>query len=74
MTIDEVKTLMQTSTTPEEWKTNTLKVKAAFGGNYPRSWYAEIIMSGLAESIVNKFGETMKMKIQTFDGQKWNDL
>lgn len=42
MTVDEVKALMFSSSSEEEWLRNADKVIKAFGG-YPGWWYSEII-------------------------------
>lgn len=48
MTIDEVKKLMKSSNSEQEWNSNCTKVKKAFGGDYPEFWYQAVILSGIA--------------------------
>ena len=45
-TVEGVKSLMTTSKNEKEWNENCDKVKAA-NNDYPRFWYAEIVLSGL---------------------------
>ena len=47
MTENEVKSLMRSSQTPEEWDKNASAVKDHFGGHYPEFWYDVIILSGV---------------------------
>lgn len=61
----QVVELMQSSTSAQSWDENCLKVKAAFGDNYPPFWYKAILASGLAERTLNKFGETAAITIAT---------
>lgn len=63
MTIEEVKTLMATSNSAQEWNANCDKIKKACGG-YPDFWFQEIIVSGFADTILNKFGEDSKIRIK----------
>lgn len=57
---------MESSTSYAEWKAGTLAVKAAHGGTYPAWWFPRMLQSGLAERILNRFGETAEMKITRF--------
>lgn len=66
MTIQEVKDLMGTSTTAQEWNANCDKVKKACNG-YPDFWFKEIIVSGFADSVLNKFGEDSKIRIRSIE-------
>lgn len=50
----EVKELMMTSKSEQEWNTNCDKVKKACG-DYPIFWYTLMISSGLMSSIVNSW-------------------
>ena len=45
-TVEGVKSLMASSKNGKEWDENCDKVKAA-NNDYPKFWYAEIILSGL---------------------------
>lgn len=55
MNREDVKNLMRSSKTENEWNKNCDKVKDVFSG-YPDFWYHDIIMSGLAN-------ETRKMNL-----------
>lgn len=46
MNREDVKNLMRSSKTENEWNENCDKVKKEFNG-YPDFWYMDIIMSGL---------------------------
>lgn len=49
MNKQEVIDLMSSSKNSTEWNDNCVKVKTAFGGDYPDFWYGEIVMSGLMD-------------------------
>lgn len=53
-TVEGVKSLMASSKNEEEWNENCDKVKAA-NGDYPRFWYAEIILSGLLGGVKSQW-------------------
>jgi len=46
MTPQEVKELMQSSKSEQEWNDNCDKVKKENGGDYPAWWFVEIMLSG----------------------------
>lgn len=46
MTPEEVKELMQSSKSEQEWNDNCDKVKAENAGEYPDFWFSTIILSG----------------------------
>lgn len=53
-TPEGVKTLMESSTSESNWKSNCEKVKKANNG-YPEFWYHVIVLSGLMARTVAKF-------------------
>ena len=61
MTKEEVIALMESSKTSHEWNDNCAKVKAAHEGHYPAYWYETFLASGLADTIVAKWGSTTKI-------------
>lgn len=64
MNEQQVRELMMSSQTEEEWNDNTRKVKAACGGDYPEFWYAEIILSGVARDAATRWSGTDEAKIK----------
>lgn len=64
MTVEQVKSLMESSQTEEEWNANCDRVKGAHDG-YPSFWFSEIIQSGLASRVFSRFGQNDQIKIQT---------
>jgi len=50
MSADEAKALMRSSESEQEWNDNCDEVKRRCGG-YPGFWFAEIMLSGLAEDV-----------------------
>ena len=69
MTQQEVIDLMKSSKSEEDWNKNCDLVKQKCNG-YPPFWYKEIILSGLADEIMQKFGETTEIHIVTFQFNK----
>lgn len=65
MNKQEVIDLMKSSKSKQEWNSNCDKVKAACGG-YPKWWYGEIVMQGIAEQVANTWGGTAEIKITSF--------
>jgi hypothetical protein len=65
MTEEEVIELMKTSISLQEWNDNCKLVKKNCNGHYPDFWYSIMILSGLADQIVNKFGMDTKIRIVT---------
>lgn len=61
---EEVKSLMESSQSEQEWNDNCNKVKAAYDG-YPPFWYQEIVLSGLAGRVAARFGKDDKIHIVT---------
>lgn len=51
MTVNEVKDLMRSSKSEQEWNDNCDLVMEMHGGGYPAFWFSEIIMSGLAAEV-----------------------
>jgi hypothetical protein len=51
---ENVKALMVSSKTENDWNTNCEKVKHANGG-YPSWWFETIVLSGLASTTAAKF-------------------
>lgn len=49
MSREEVTTLMLSSESERDWDDKCDQVKAAFGGDYPRFWFEDVIRSGLAQ-------------------------
>jgi len=49
MTHNEIVTLMRSSRSPEEWKSNEERVKAHFSGSLPSFWYGLIVQSEVAK-------------------------
>lgn len=66
MTREEVKLLMESSNSEQEWNTNCDKVKKAFNG-YPDFWFADIIMSGLCGQVSARFGKDDRIHIMPID-------
>ena len=63
MNEQEVKTLMESSQSPEDWRSNCDKVKAACSG-YPPFWWGSIIQSGLAKTVMARWGSSPEIKFQ----------
>lgn len=55
MSAQEVMDLMESSRSESEWNNNCDKVKAACGG-YPAFWFAAIVVSGVMDRTVQKWG------------------
>lgn len=51
----EVKTLMASSKSEDEWNRNCQKVKRLCGGDYPKFWFTAIIRSGLALKVEKNY-------------------
>lgn len=64
MTIEEVKSLMESSQTEEQWNANCDKVKRECDG-YPSFWFTEIVLSGLAGRVTARFGRDDRIHTQT---------
>lgn len=62
MSEDEVKSLMESSKTEQEWNTNCDLVKRRCGG-YPEFWYSLIVMSGLASRVCAGFGQSAEIQV-----------
>ena len=67
----EVVDLMSMSRTAEDWRDNCDYVKMCFGGDYPTFWWQAIIQSGLADSILSRWGASTKLTV-TFFGETEN--
>lgn len=63
MTIDEVKELMRSSKSEQEWIANVKRVKLFFDG-YPSFWYKEIVLSGLVGEVTKRFEKDDKIHIE----------
>ena len=63
MTQEQVKALMESSTSTAQWNANAQRVKRECGGDYPEFWYPAIMQSGLAKRVLAKFGQTPDLKI-----------
>lgn len=66
-TREEVISLLKTSKSANEWDRNCDQIKAANGNNYPRWWFAEVVMSGLAGRIAKTWGGDADIHIQILD-------
>ena len=62
MTEKEVVALMESSKTSKEWNKNCDIVKAKCGG-YPSFWFAAILLSGLANRVLERCGSSDKVQI-----------
>lgn len=65
MTQQEVIDLMKSSKSSAEWNINSDKVKEVFHG-YPNWWYSEIILSGIADDTLRKWGSSTAIKFKLF--------
>lgn len=65
-TAEEVKTLMASSQTQEEWNAHCAQVKAAHGGHYPTFWYSAIITSGLWQRVCDRLQLESNIQITSF--------
>jgi hypothetical protein len=61
----EVVKLMESSKSEKEWNDNCDKVKRACG-DYPSFWYSSIILSGVANRTMAKFGGSTELRITSF--------
>ena len=60
MTEEQVVALMRSSNSAEEWRSNTNKVKEAYGGDYPEFWHAAMLLppsNSVAMETYAKWGE-----------------
>lgn len=64
MNEDEVKALMESATSREDWDAKCDQVKKACGG-YPQFWFPLIVMSGLASRVMNSFSESAEIQVYT---------
>lgn len=62
MTRDEVIKLMESSESTRDWNANCDRVKAACGG-YPNWWFEEFLLSGRANRIMGRFGESAAIRV-----------
>lgn len=63
MNEQEVIALMKSSKSADDWNANCFTVKKAFGGRYPAFWYSAILVSGVADDTVAKFGQSTDITI-----------
>lgn len=66
MNEEQVKELMRSSKTEQEWNNNCDVVKKSCNG-YPSFWFTAIIASGLCGEVSKKFGKDDKIHIKTID-------
>ncbi len=66
MTVDEVKGLLETCFSPQDWNDMCDKIKNNCGGYYPSFWYKEIIASGFAQKIAERWNGNTNITIETF--------
>lgn len=59
----EVVDLMKSSNSPQEWDSNTDKVRRIYNG-YPRFWFRAIVLSGVAGRTAKKWGGDGEIKIR----------
>ncbi len=64
MSEQEVKELMESSTSEQDWNNKCDEVKKRCNG-YPNFWYDLIIASGLGKKIARSYGGDFGMKILT---------
>lgn len=62
MNEQEVVALMKSSASEDEWNKNCDKVKAACGG-YPKFWFKAVVLSGVAQETLSKFGSSAAIRI-----------
>lgn len=51
----------------EEWNAACDAIKKDHGGEYPEEWYDEVILSGMADVIMSRWGGNTKIRISTLD-------
>jgi hypothetical protein len=61
MSREEVINLMSSSKSFKEWNDNCKKVKEAHGGNYPATWFEDIITSGLCDKALGTGASQFKV-------------
>lgn len=66
MTEEQVIELMKTSKSEDEWNDNCVIVKEKCNG-YPDFWYKSVIMSGIADEVLGKFGSSTEIKFELID-------
>lgn len=62
MNRDEVVALMESATSERDWNNKADQVKAACGG-YPGFWWDAIMLSGLANRVLGRFGSDANIRI-----------
>jgi len=62
MNEQEVKELLSKSWSSSEWRDNCNLVKKECDG-YPAWWYEKIILSGFADSILQRWGSDTKIRM-----------
>lgn len=65
MNEDEVKALMESATSREDWDAKCVQVRQACGG-YPSFWFPLIVLSGLAHRVWVSFGEPESPSLQIY--------
>ena len=55
LTRTEVVSLMQSSSSEQDWSTNCDLVKSMSGGRYPEFWYQAILVSGVGQDVFARF-------------------
>jgi hypothetical protein len=61
---EEVRNLMESSRTEEEWNASCTKVKEKCDG-YPSFWFKEIVASGLAGKVASRWDGNDRIDVQT---------
>jgi len=47
----------------QEWGNACDSIKKVRGGSYPSDWWPKVMLSGLANRVLNSFGSTSEIKI-----------
>jgi len=70
MTRQDVKQLMESATSEQDWNAKRDKVKAAHQGQYPDYWYVDIIMGGVLSKAEAKWPKKGAVNVSndTFGG------
>lgn len=66
MNREQVIELMESSQSEAEWNANCDRVKRECGG-YPVFWFEAIMLSGLANRVLARFGRDDKIRVGYFD-------
>lgn len=63
---DEEISLLNSTTSTDEWNTACEIIKKVRDGEYPHDWFPKVIMSGLMDKILSKFGSSSEIKVTSY--------